>query len=138
MIMKLSSYHGIKTQSPALTKMYTLVKTKDHFYSTLKRSDIYHICLVLFVLMQYRVWVFPEGTRRLMQKKIPEEPLLPFKKGAFNLAVLAQVSMYSSTRQIVKKYVYQKFPSHTKQLCNDTTVVRRKKIHVLYYSCAIG
>lgn len=38
-----------------------------------------------------RVWVFPEGTRRLMTEKQSEEPLLPFKKGAFNLAVLAQV-----------------------------------------------
>ncbi|XP_041481585.1 1-acyl-sn-glycerol-3-phosphate acyltransferase alpha-like [Lytechinus variegatus] len=38
-----------------------------------------------------RVWVFPEGTRRLKSRKQTDGPLLPFKKGAFNLAVLAQV-----------------------------------------------
>lgn len=50
-----------------------------------------YINLLLFFFSQRRVWVFPEGTRRLMTEKQSEEPLLPFKKGAFNLAVLAQV-----------------------------------------------
>ncbi|XP_070531595.1 1-acyl-sn-glycerol-3-phosphate acyltransferase alpha-like [Ptychodera flava] len=36
-----------------------------------------------------RVWIFPEGTRRM--ERTSHEPMLPFKKGAFNLAVSAQV-----------------------------------------------
>ncbi|XP_022084296.1 1-acyl-sn-glycerol-3-phosphate acyltransferase alpha-like [Acanthaster planci] len=43
-----------------------------------------------------KVWVFPEGTRKLSKKNRPAEEkkpeyFLPFKKGAFNLAVQAQV-----------------------------------------------
>eukprot|EP00057_Strongylocentrotus_purpuratus_P012362 XP_011666836.1 PREDICTED: 1-acyl-sn-glycerol-3-phosphate acyltransferase alpha-like isoform X2 [Strongylocentrotus purpuratus] len=39
-----------------------------------------------------RVWFFPEGTRKLSGKNIHvEEPMLPFKMGAFNIAVLAQI-----------------------------------------------
>ncbi|XP_072176943.1 1-acyl-sn-glycerol-3-phosphate acyltransferase alpha-like [Diadema setosum] len=40
---------------------------------------------------KYRVWIFPEGTRKLSMKGKIEEHFLPFKKGAFNLAVMAQV-----------------------------------------------
>ncbi|XP_038045970.1 1-acyl-sn-glycerol-3-phosphate acyltransferase alpha-like [Patiria miniata] len=43
-----------------------------------------------------KVWVFPEGTRKLSKKNLPQEEkkveyFLPFKKGAFNLAIQAQV-----------------------------------------------
>lgn len=36
-----------------------------------------------------KIWMFPEGTRSLFQ--YTKEPMLPFKKGAFNLAIEAQV-----------------------------------------------
>nr|XP_054769599.1 1-acyl-sn-glycerol-3-phosphate acyltransferase alpha-like [Lytechinus pictus] len=45
-----------------------------------------------------RVWFFPEGTRKISGKVLTEEPMLPFKKGAFNIAVLAQVKTYSRCR----------------------------------------
>ncbi|XP_041481587.1 1-acyl-sn-glycerol-3-phosphate acyltransferase alpha-like [Lytechinus variegatus] len=38
-----------------------------------------------------RVWFFPEGTRKISGKVSTEEPMLPFKKGAFNIAILAQI-----------------------------------------------
>ncbi|XP_072176942.1 1-acyl-sn-glycerol-3-phosphate acyltransferase alpha-like [Diadema setosum] len=59
----------------------------------------------------YRILVFPEGTRKLSSKANLTDPMLPFKKGAFNLAVLAQVPIvpvvFSSQKHIVD------FKSHT-------------------------
>ena len=58
---------------------------------------------------QVKIWVFPEGTRKLSEKNLPStekrEYFLPFKKGAFNLAIQAQVSTTYTwrTRGVVGK-----------------------------------
>lgn len=38
---------------------------------------------------QVNLWMFPEGHRNMMKQR--EDHMLPFKKGAFNIAVKAQV-----------------------------------------------
>ena len=62
---------------------------------------MYTSFLITYLNVQFRldsqakVWVFPEGTRKLCKTEPVSEKhgyLLPFKKGAFNLAVHAQVS----------------------------------------------
>ncbi|XP_054769374.1 1-acyl-sn-glycerol-3-phosphate acyltransferase alpha-like [Lytechinus pictus] len=61
----------------------------------------------------YRVFFFPEGTRRLTQKNTESsEPMLPFKKGAFNVAILTQVPIvpivFQSQKHLIdfKKYIF--------------------------------
>lgn len=50
------------------------VNTVEQAGATMKKNDV-------------SIWIFPEGTRSLH----PEPTMLPFKKGAFHLAVQAQI-----------------------------------------------
>ncbi|XP_054769598.2 1-acyl-sn-glycerol-3-phosphate acyltransferase alpha-like [Lytechinus pictus] len=64
----------------------------------------------------YRVFIFPEGTRKLPKESSGtignSEPLLPFKRGAFNLAILSQVPIvpvvFSSQKHLIdfKEYKF--------------------------------
>ena len=55
---------------------------------------------------QVSLWMFPEGTRTLAA----EHTLLPFKKGAFHLAVQAQVPVVA----VVCENYYRLFDARTR------------------------
>eukprot|EP00057_Strongylocentrotus_purpuratus_P001271 XP_001197596.3 PREDICTED: 1-acyl-sn-glycerol-3-phosphate acyltransferase alpha [Strongylocentrotus purpuratus] len=104
----------------------------------------------------YRVLIFPEGTRKLIKessgktgKTVISEPMLPFKRGAFNLAILAQVPIvpivFSSQKHLLDfkehKFVSGEYtgfvlpPVSTKGLILDDAHDLRDKIRTQMIDC---
>ncbi|XP_032935097.1 1-acyl-sn-glycerol-3-phosphate acyltransferase alpha-like [Catharus ustulatus] len=77
------------------------IEVISHTASTMRRENL-------------RVWVFPEGTRN------PGKSMLPFKRGAFHLAVQAQVPIVP----IVISPYWDFFSSKEKRFSSGTCTIR--------------